>query len=393
VADDEAVAAQPFAGLTHDQVLDLDFPNVRELVRDLVPAGAVGTIAGVPETYKSWLAQAIAVRVAAGAGSVLGCDVVQAARVGYFWQDDSTREEAERVKLFETVHESSPWLSLVWFLNQDVALPGDLERLRATIEELKLELVVLDSFYNFLPGADLKADDAERVVALIKREISDKTGATVLVVDHMPWATETNRQRLRAYGGVFKNAATRFGIYIEANGNKLSIEARGNNIRGFKKRAAYWDEQALELRLIDATDHDEHVERCAEKLLAHLTEHPGSHTTTALAKTLSVRDDTVKDAGELLKARAVVFDHGRDGGPWSGKNGAARYWIAAIHAASHGIDTTAQLFGPRSAEVNGWASEDAPRPGPSIRAVVDRAVVEDEIERLAATNADTADDA
>ena len=55
----------------------------------------------------------------------------------------------------------------------------------------------------------------------------------------MPWATDANRQRLRAYGGVFKNAATRFGIYIDANGKNLSIEARGNNIRGFKKRAAY----------------------------------------------------------------------------------------------------------------------------------------------------------
>lgn len=369
-----APAAEPFAGLTHDQVLELELPEERQLVHDLVPVGAVGTIAGVPETHKSWLAHRIAVGVAKGEGTILGCDVVAGGPAGYFWQDDSTREEAERVKVYEAVNRAagSP---LHWFLNLGVQLPDDTARLVATIRAHELVLAVLDSFYNFLPGIDLKDDAAERVVAQLKRDVADETGCTILIVDHMPWATETNRQRLRAYGGVFKNAATRFGIYIDANGDKLSIEARGNNIRGFKKRAAYWDPDALELRLLEATDHDQAVEQCADRVLRWLTDNPGSHSTTVVREAVTGRDSLIDRGLEALRARAEVLDHGRGGGPWSGTNGTARYWIASIHAETHGPTTTAQLFGPRSAEVAASPTEDEPRPGPSIRAEVRRAEV------------------
>ncbi len=72
-----------------------------------------------------------------------------------------------------------------------------------------------------------------------------------LVVDHMPWATDTNRKRLRGYGDVFKNAAVRAGIYIDVDASKLYIEARGNNVVGFKRTPAYWDADRLMLRLVD----------------------------------------------------------------------------------------------------------------------------------------------
>ena len=40
----------------------------------------------------------------------------------------------------------------------------------------------------------------------------------------MPWANETNRKRLRGYGDVFKNAAVRAGIYIDAEGNAFAAQ-------------------------------------------------------------------------------------------------------------------------------------------------------------------------
>ena len=99
-------------------------------------------------------------------------------------------------------------------------------------------------------------------------------GCTVLIVDHMPWATEENRKRLRSYGDVFKGAATRFGIYIDAEGKRLSVEVRGNNIRGFKKTPAYWDEERLELRLVDVAKVD--VDQLDERVHEYVTEHPGA---------------------------------------------------------------------------------------------------------------------
>lgn len=342
-------------GLTHAEVLALEFPEERQLIRDLIPAAAVGTIAGVPETHKSWLAVAVAVRCAQGSGSVLGCDVVGPINVGYFWQDDSTREEAERVKLFHAAHATPAELPLRWFLNEGLALPDDLPRLALTVRELHLGLIVVDSFYNFLPGIALKDEGAEQVVAMLKREIADETGCTVLIVDHMPWATDTNRQRLRAYGGVFKNAATRFGIYIDAVGKNLSIEARGNNIRGFKKHPAYWDNDALELRLVEATDHDEKVEERAELVADWLESNPGTHSKTAIRKAVGGRAEITDQALNLLKTRDRVIDLSES----AGTGADARGWKATLHA-----ETALSLLDGTTPDSNG-AGQTTTTPVPS----------------------------
>lgn len=331
--------ASPFQGRLHRDVLALDFPSERELIRGLIPAGAVGTIAGVPETFKSWQAARIAVAVAQGEGTVLGREVVARGPVGYFWQDDSEREEAERVKHLTRVWGTSPTLPLHWFLNVGAELPGDLPRLRMTIEELGLVLVVLDSFYNFLPGLDLKDDGAEQVVAQLKREVADATGCSVLIVDHMPWATEQNRKRLRAYGGVFKNAATRFGIYIDAAGSKLWVEARGNNIAGIPRSPAYWDADALELRLVQAANHDEKVEERAEQILAVLEAAPADHSKTALRKAVGGRAEITDQALTVLIERDRVQDLSRQS--WTAPDGTTKTkgYIARSHAATQPPET------------------------------------------------------
>jgi hypothetical protein len=328
--------AGPFVGRSHAEVLAMEFEAERFLIDDLVPAGVVGTIAGVPETHKSWLAQAIAVRVAAAAGNVLGCAVTSGGAVGYIWQDDSTREESERVKLFENVHASPDDLPVRWFLNEGVKLPEDIARLRATVDQCELKLLVLDSFYNVLFGVDLRDEGAELVVSMLKREIADPTGCTVLIVDHMPWATDNNRTRLRAYGGVFKSAATRFGIYIDAQGKKLWIEARGNNMRGFRKTLAEWDPDALELRLVETGDALIAGEDYEQRIIDHLAANPWP-TTTEL-------DDCVTGRGkELRAARQRLETSGRIKSVPSrdlGRIGNSKRWNLSTNAA---FDTSLTL--------------------------------------------------
>jgi hypothetical protein len=142
-------------------------------------------------------------------------------------------------------------------LNVGLQLPRDLVRLRVTIEKHGFLLVVLDSLYNVADPREVDLrHDVGLLFARLKEDVCEPTGCTVLVVDHMPWATDQNRGRLRAYGDVFKAAAARFGIYIDAEGDKLTIEARGNNVRGFRRTPAYWDEKSLELRLVEAADRD-----------------------------------------------------------------------------------------------------------------------------------------
>jgi hypothetical protein len=258
---------------TGAEILALELPEEHNLVENLIPDGAVGVIAGLPETHKSFLAQEIAVKVAAGAGEVLGCAVERSVPVAYLWQDDSTRAEIERIQLYARTHPELNHDLPLWSLNRNIKLPRDIESIRATAEHLDLGLLILDSFYNFVDFG-LREADAEKLVGLLKAEVSDRTGTTVLIVDHMPWPTDANRGRLRTYGGVFKSAATRFGIYLDVEKKKLWIEARGNNITGFKRRLAEWSHEKLEIQLVETAPADETSdEEYEQQILNHLREY------------------------------------------------------------------------------------------------------------------------
>ena len=370
---------EPFTGLSHSEVLDLSFGDEPpDLIEGLIPRGVLVTVVGLPETFKGWLCQEITARIAEGTGDVLDRAVVAQGPVGYFWQDDSTRNEAERVQTYARVHETPRELPLRWFLNEGLRLPRDLARLQATIRHHGFVLVVLDSFYNVAADLDLKEREAGAVFAALKAEVCDPTGCTVVVVDHMPWATDTNRKRLRSYGDVFKNAAVRAGIYLDADGSKLFIEARGNNIVGFRRTPAYWDADALTLRLADSTRQEEADEDLDKTILAWLVENPSKHLTKAIREAIKARHGRHEQALERLKERGEVCDFARDGGAWSGRRGSARYWIASVHAA----ESSPHDEGARLGEVVDGASERAtsPRsPHPRRGGDVDRGEVRDDL--------------
>jgi RecA-family ATPase len=220
-------ADEPFVGLSHADVLELSFGDEPpELVEGLVPRGVLVVVAGLPETYKGWVCAKLSTIVASGEGELFGHPARTQGSVAYFWQDDSTRAEAERVQLFARVHETPRDLAVRWFLNEGAILPDDLGRLRATIEHFGFVLVVLDSVYNFTPGLDLKDRDVGQLFARLKAEVCDPTCCTVVVVDHMPWANETNRKRLRSYGDVFKGAAARGHLHRRGRGEAVRGGAR-----------------------------------------------------------------------------------------------------------------------------------------------------------------------
>lgn len=318
-----------FAGRSHAEVLDLTFDGEpSDLIDGLVPRGVVVTTAGLPETYKGWVCAKKAAIIAAGEGELLGCEAVAQGPVGYFWQDDSTRNEAERVQLYAHAHNTPRDLPVRWFLNEDLRLPAGMDKLRATIEHYGFVYVVLDSFYNIAADVDLKDRDAGSVFAKIKTDICDPTGCTVDVVDHMPWATDTNRKRLRGYGDVFKNAAVRAGLYIDADGNKLYVEARGNNIRGFKRTAAYWDADRLELLLVEAAQADHEALDAAT--LDYVSSHPGDPEKDIEAGVEGGRESIRKSLERLATLGHIAR------GP--GRHPRGKYWFPANHAALHSPD-------------------------------------------------------
>ena len=169
--------------------------------------------------------------------------------------------------------------------------------------------------------ADLKERAAGIVYARIKTEVCDPTGCTVDVVDHMPWATDNNRKRLRGYGDVFKNAAVRAGLYIDADGNKLYVEARGNNIRGFKRTPAFWDSDTLELRLLEARDTN--TEALDAAVLEHVKSHPGDSTNKV--------EEAVEGGRESIRQTLVRLATSNDIAPGPGRNRRGKYWYPRNH--------------------------------------------------------------
>jgi hypothetical protein len=239
-----------FVGLSYAEALARDLPPIQVLVDGLIEAGTVGTVAGLPETHKSFLAVAIASKVAAGSGSILGREVVGGGPVGYWWQDDSEANELARIKDYASRHgyANEP---VRWYLNEALRLPDDIADLRAEVEREQQKLVVLDSLYNFIPGVGMKDEEAAGVIAQIKSKLCDPTGAAVLIVDHAPWPSDANRGQRRAYGSVFKAAAIRWGIYLDRDGDNLHVAASGNNLPGLARTQAFFDSETLELRLVE----------------------------------------------------------------------------------------------------------------------------------------------
>ncbi len=238
-----------FHGLTHRELLELDVPAASELIVGIMEQGTLGTFAGLPETFKSWLAAMITFRIAGVAGVVLGRDVVRTGPAGYWWQDDSRENEIRRVQAYARTNGYTDALPIRWHLNEGLTLPAGIDVLRDEIEREQQVLVVLDSLYNFLAGVKLKDEDVAAILQTLKSEVCDPTGCTLAFVDHSPWPTEANHSR-RNYGSVFKTAAIRWGIYLDRNGDTVFVEAHGNNLTGLTRTPAIWDPEQLELRIV-----------------------------------------------------------------------------------------------------------------------------------------------
>jgi len=356
--------SRPFVGLTYAEARRAELPPTNELVAGLIDAGTVGLIAGLPFARKSWAALELAHKVASGTGEVFGsCNIVKGGPVVYVWQDDSLAKELERLQLYAGRHGYSDELPLRFLLNEDVRLPEDIESLAALIEADGAVLLVVDSLYNALgPGAKLKDEEIAVVLARLKAELCDRTGATACLVDHAPWPSEGNRGQRRAYGSVFKTAAVRWSIHLEADAKddtRLHVEASGNNVAGFRRTPATWDEETLSIRLLKA-EPETSDEEIAQQVLEWLRGEPEPRSTSAVRRGVKGANERIDKALERLKARGEVRDLARSGEAWSGEVGTPRLWIAAVHAES----TPPDLFGARLGEVTAGAHAASTSPTP-----------------------------
>jgi AAA domain len=268
-----------FAGITHADLLETEVPPAHQLVEGLIEKGTLGTLSGLPETYKSFLSLALSLRVASG-GRILGRRVLEVGPVGHWWQDDSRENELRRIQAYARRHGFTEPLPVRWHLNEGLMLPNDIPQLRAEIEREKQKLVFFDSLYNFVGGVKLKDEDVAGIFARLKAEVCDPTGCAVCLIDHAPWPTDANSGQRRAYGSVFKAAAIRWGIYIDRTGDTFFVEARGNNLAGLARTAAVWDADRLELRIVEPPAQTDDL---AARIEDFLRRNPGAATSVIRA--------------------------------------------------------------------------------------------------------------
>jgi AAA domain len=355
-----AQAARELVGLTYAEARRAEIPPTNELVAGLVDAGTVGLVAGLPFARKSWAALELAHKVAAGRGEVFGrCEVVKGGPVVYVWQDDSLPKELERLQLYANAHDYPDGLPLRFLLNEDVRLPDDIELLAQAVESDEAVLVVVDSLYNALsPTVKLKDEEVAVVLGQIKAGLCDRTSATVSLVDHAPWPTEGNRGQRRAYGSVFKTAAVRWSIHLEADAKddtRLHVEASGNNVAGFRRTPARWDEEELEIRLLEVEPQDE--EALDEMVLAWVTQNPGEATTNIAIK-VGKRGQNVKESLERLgRLEKLHSKSSRE----LGRPGTGRFWFPLNHA---GFDSSGD-FGTTPDDLFGASSSAGDSSDPS----------------------------
>jgi hypothetical protein len=298
--------APPFRGLSHREAIELELPAVPHLIRGAAERGSVGTLAGLPESFKSFLAMEIAFKVAGGGASVLDLEVETHGPVGYWWQDDSKEAELGRLKAYATRHGYIGELPIRWHLNENLRLPDHVAALRAEIEREGQVFVVLDSLYNFLPPQiKLKDEEVAQVLDVVKSSICDPTGCAVAFVDHAPWPSDSNRGQVRGYGSVFKAAAIRWGVYLERKkgSGEVWIEARGNNVAGFRRKQFVWDADGLEFRPVDrqqlaADDLD-------QRICEYVGANPGA-SQTQIEDGVTGKRDRIREALSRLLAPAPV---------------------------------------------------------------------------------------
>lgn len=159
---------------------------------------------------------------------------------------------------------------------------------------------MLDSLYNFAPGLNWN-DNAEvtRLYSALKRLCDERQDVTVVLVDHAPKPSEATRGRhasISSFGSVYKAASVRCSVALERDGETLWISATGNNVRGFPRTLCRFDEEALELRLLEQESRN-----YREEALSFLVTNPGA-TVKAVADGIECRPENARAALEAAEA-------------------------------------------------------------------------------------------
>lgn len=165
-----------------------DITPVEWICKPVIANGSLGFIAGLPETYKTWLTIDLAIECAKGGGLWLGLFPVEGKRVLFI---DQERNKAETQRRFKGVMAAkgieASSLKDRLFIKSGTTTRLDLDdsfrAFRGELLAIRPDLVIVDSFATFHIGDENDRMSIQKVMERIK-ELRSEIGCAFLFIDH-----------------------------------------------------------------------------------------------------------------------------------------------------------------------------------------------------------------
>ena len=190
--------------------------DVEWLITDLLRKGAVGTIFGLPGSYKSWFILDAAYRIANGVGEFLGLPVERHGPVILVAADDGKETTVERLKMIARGHTGSEDYDNIALVDRghiNLTAKDAKRKLEYLVSQTKAkfgaapELIVIDTAAMAgAPTDDFGHGYPARLGWL--KEVAAEAGCAIVLVDHVSKPGPERGQldvRSRGWGSVMKS--------------------------------------------------------------------------------------------------------------------------------------------------------------------------------------------
>ena len=291
------------------------------LVRPLWARSGVGFLFGSPKSSKTWLGLDLAVSVASGTPCLGRFPVEDPGPVLVFLAEDPPWEVRARITaLCEhrdlTLAELD--LHVITAPSLRLDLPEHLRLLRATLDELRPRLVLLDPFVRLHRRSE---NDAQEISGLLGdlRELQRDFDVAIAIVHHV-------RKRSGGSPGESLRGSSDLYAWVDSGAHLAKLEDRRCRLTLEHRSAPSPDPFLLELtsradgtcthlRVLEEgrPQEDRTVATLAERVLSLLGARSTPVTTTSLREELRVRNQKLKTVLEELERSGAIARAGRTG--------------------------------------------------------------------------------
>ena len=165
-----------------------DEQKVEWIVPGILAKKSIGFLAGLQETSKTWIAMDLAIECARGGGLWLGKFPTNGAKVLFVDQERFKGETQRRLRAVMSAKclkgpDISPTLYISSGTTTRLNLQQSFDAFRRKLDDLKPDLVIVDSFATFHTATENDRTEIQKVLELIK-QLRNEFGCTFLFINH-----------------------------------------------------------------------------------------------------------------------------------------------------------------------------------------------------------------